>query len=1016
MTGRVAKAVRRATLVGVIALTAVGAGGLWLARSDWGQRWLATQVRAALGPSVHFVAARLTPWPPPLAVELDGVELLGADGAPVARALRVVGRVRLRALLGRPPLLARVVIDGAEAELTRAADGHLDLGGRPLAGGGGGAARPGLDALCPRVDVSGGRVTLRDTGTAGAPVVEIADISARLVPTRPGARLALDGRSEQVGSVRALAHLDSLGALATAPFRVELEVHEADAGALSAWLPRGGDALTMRGRGRLTATLSGRPSAVQVEAAITLHEGGRIAWRDQLEAVAPIELAVQGRWGAGPLATAAGHIDIAQARAAGLVAREVRAAFSADADGVTLTDATWQALGGQWRQSGSVRLADGVTLAGALDADAVDGAAAVAALRPLLGEAGAPLRLDGAARVHLAASGLLGGAVDGQVAVSLPAGSAGWATATARGPLAIDAGVSIRGDAVAVRDGHAQAATVGDRDLTATTVDARFGFADGVVRIDALIARAFDGDWSVSGTVPLQGAPTLAITATGINAAHLARALLTGRHEDTGTAGDVDVTATLRGGGGTIGLRLASPTLTFGPLQIAQPATASGTLAWSAGAVRVGNGRAQLDRVRIAGTDVAGVRAAFASAGPDRLRIAPLTARAFGGAWTLDATLARDTIDATVRADGVRLDPLLAALDAGPRSQDAVASFTAAVQRPHRDGATVDVGVQLTRGRFLFDDLTVVAPARGTGTVRLQGSRWSVADGHASAAAASYAWIRATQASAGLDFDADHIQFADLRATLAGASWQGSGRIDLSSPPRIDGAVAVTRADPDTLLALAGVNAPTLDPDGLDLDLRARGALAPGWRQDLEGSGRLALRGGTLNSTALLRAVVAAIVPSRLLRDAGSPNHLRQLTMTFTLGAGSARTEDLRTTSDDYDLSGAGAIGLDGSIDLDSRVTLTPNGIKKIFALSAVPLPGSSMLSLPTIPVRIDGTLADPHVHPEAGALAGATARWFVDSLVGAPQAVGAAVGRPLERAFDGMRNLFDPRTPTPPP
>src|SRR6185295_762333 len=234
-------------------------------------------------------------------------------------------------------------------------------------------------------------------------------------------------------------------------------------------------------------------------------------------------------------------------------------------------------------------------------------------------------------------------------------------------------------------------------------------------------------------------------------------------------------------------------------------ASASGTLRWNNGSVQVTNGRAQLDRVRVDGTDAGNVRAAFATAGPGRLRVAPLTARAFGGTWTVNATLARDNIDATVRAVGVDLDPILAALDAGPRSDRAGATVDLTLRRPRDSAASADVAIQLTRGRFLFQDLTVTSPAQGTATVRVDGPRWSVERGVVSAAAASYSVIHGTQASARLAFDPDRITFTELRATAAGAPWQGSGRIDLSSPARIDGSVAVTRANPDTVLQMLGM-------------------------------------------------------------------------------------------------------------------------------------------------------------------------------------------------------------------
>ncbi|HSP96627.1 MAG TPA: AsmA-like C-terminal region-containing protein [Candidatus Dormibacteraeota bacterium] len=993
------------------ALAVASAGGLWLARSDRGQQWAAARVSAALGPSVRFVDAHFTPWPPPLAVALDGVEVLGSDGTPVVRARGVLARVRLRALVGRPPLLARVTVDGFEADVTRTADGTLRLGTKPL-GGGGGALPPPLDAACPRLDLQDGRLTVRDERAGAAGTLQIEAITARVVPTRPGARISLAGRSAQLGELRAEATLDSLSGIATAPFHAELDAREADAGSIAAWLPRVGDAVTTSGRARLAATLHGRPSAFQAEIAVNLRSG-EIAWRNRMRAAAPITATVQSGWGPAGLTTASGQLDVTAIKAAGLEGSAFHTAVAADAGGVTLRDAHWQALGAQWRQSGTVRLADGVTLDGAVDADAVDGAALTAALRPLLGDAVAPLRVDGPLRVHAAATGIIGTALNGQVALSMSQGTAGWDTRTATAPLAVSADAALDAGAITVRNGHAQAAAVSDGDLTADAVDARFAFADQAVQIDALTAQAFDGSWRLSGTVPLSGAPTFTLSAVGINAAHLARAALTGRHEDTGTAGDVDVDATLRGGSGRIALRLASPTLTIGSLLISRPATASGTLAWSGSAVRVDNGSARLGRVRVDGTDVGNVRAAFASAGPGHLRVSPLTARAFGGAWTVNATLARDEIDGHVRAADINLDALLATLDAGPRSKRAVATLDATVRRPRAGATTADVAVQLARGRFRFGDLTVVGPARGTATVRVDGSRWAVENGVANAAAASFNVLKATRATAHLDFDPDQIRFADLRFTAASAPWQGSGRIDLDAPS-IDGALAVTRADPQTVLAMLGVNAPTLDPDGLDLSLRARTPLNATWRQTIQGSGTMALRGGFLASTGLLRAVVAAVVPSRTLREGGAPNRLTSLTQTFTLADGHLRTEDLAVDSDDYDLAASGSIGFAGELDLNGQITLTPNGIKKVFALSSLPIPGSSLWSLPTIPARIGGTLEKPDIHPEAAALAGSTARWFVDALVGAPRALGATVTRPLEQMFNGMRNLVDPRTPTP--
>lgn len=1009
MSGRVARTLRWAVLGGVVLLALASAGTWWMVRSDAGQSWLRARVGTALGPSVRFEAVRIGLWPPPLAVALHDVEVVGSDGAPIVRARRLLGRVRLRALLEGPPLLVSVEVEEFEVTVTRADDGSIGFAAHGREGAT--TALPAaLDAQCPTIALHDGRISLRDAGDGAAPPVQIEDVDAELTPTRPGARLALRGRSAQIGAVDATITLDNLAAVATAPFRIQLHTRDASAAVIGSWMPQAGGGVRMAGRAQVDATLSGRPTAGEVDATIILHSG-EMAWRDTVDATAPITLNLTGTWGAETLTAASGDVAIARLEADGVVGTEVHATFSATPQAVTLSNLRWQALGGAWRQTGSVQLADGAVLDGEVVAENVDGGALATLLGERFGTAVAPLHLAGPLRLRAALTGTIGQTLGGSLAVELEHGSAGWDTAQAIAPLALTADLALAGSDPTVSNGRLRAASLTDRDVSASAVEASFAFAGHVLRVDDVHARAFDGDWKASGSVPLDGSsPTVSLSAVGVNAAHLARAVLTGHQEEAGTAGDVDLTAELRGGRGTINLRLASPTLTLAEVQVSRPATASGTVVWTGTTARVTNGRAQLNRVRVDGTDIGNVQASFSTTGTGQLRLAPLTARAFGGAWTIDATLSRQAIDGTVRAVAVTLDPILAALDAGPRSTRASVTVDATVHRPREGATNAALTVQLLRGRFLFDDLTVDGPARGTATLRIDGDNWSVTDGVVSAASARYAFLQGSNATARLDFDPDHIRFADLRFTAANAPWQCAGTVTFDDPARIDGSVNVVRADPETLATMLSLSAPTLDPDGLDLNVRARATLDQAWERSLQGSGSLALRGGTLASTAMLRAVVAAVVPTRRLRDGGPPNHLTSLTQTFTLSDGQVHTSNLQVHSDDYAMTAAGTIGLDGQLALQGRVDLTPNGIQKMFALSSLPIPGSSMLSLPTIPARIDGTLADPHVHPEAGALAGSTARWFGEALLGAPRRLGQVVTMPFEKLWDSLRRA----TPTP--
>ncbi|MFN8640702.1 MAG: hypothetical protein U0802_03220 [Candidatus Binatia bacterium] len=94
---------------------------------------------------------------------------------------------------------------------------------------------------------------------------------------------------------------------------------------------------------------------------------------------------------------------------------------------------------------------------------------------------------------------------------------------------------------------------------------------------------------------------------------------------------------------------------------------------------------------------------------------------------------------------------------------------------------------------------------------------------------------------------------------------------------------------------MLGVSAPTLDPDGLDLALRAAARSMPhggsAWKATHAGAA------AACSPPPRSCAIVAAVVPSRTLRDGGAPNRLNSLTMTFSISDGSVRTTDLVSTA-----------------------------------------------------------------------------------------------------------------------
>ena len=82
----VARGVRIAAAIGGVLLLALTAVALFLARSRGVDAWATARVAEVLGPRIRVGDVQVTWWPPPLAVALDAVTVLGDDGAPVLTA------------------------------------------------------------------------------------------------------------------------------------------------------------------------------------------------------------------------------------------------------------------------------------------------------------------------------------------------------------------------------------------------------------------------------------------------------------------------------------------------------------------------------------------------------------------------------------------------------------------------------------------------------------------------------------------------------------------------------------------------------------------------------------------------------------------------------------------------------------------------------------------------------------------------------------------------------------------
>lgn len=420
---------------------------------------------------------------------------------------------------------------------------------------------------------------------------------------------------------------------------------------------------------------------------------------------------------------------------------------------------------------------------------------------------------------------------------------------------------------------------------------------------------------------------------------------------------------------------------------------------------------------RAGGVDLPEFEASFVRT-RETLQLPTLRARVFGTTWTGSASsISAAGIDARLSTSGADLDVLLEAVDGtpgAPRSAGGVATLTADLKlRPADQHSSVGLDLRLSRGKFLYNELTVDAPAHFTGTLRESASGVAIDGARADAARARYGPLRATQANGAFSFEADTLTFTDLTFRSAGGRWQHRGHFLLDGAYPFVGSLTLTNVDPAAVLVMFGIPGAQLDGASVTLDLAMRGNAIRDWAPSLKGSGNLAARGGTLRSTAVLTALWDALLRRARRSDVAPHNPLKSLTATFKVYDAAVHTWDLQGFTQDYTVTGSGRFGFDRHVDLDTRITLTAAGLQHMISLGIVPLPTSLLPTFPPIPTRITGTLDKPIVRPDVSALPASTMRWAASAAINVPRAIGEAVAKPFEHLFDDVTGSTPP-TPAP--
>lgn len=226
---------------------------------------------------------------------------------------------------------------------------------------------------------------------------------------------------------------------------------------------------------------------------------------------------------------------------------------------------------------------------------------------------------------------------------------------------------------------------------------------------------------------------------------------------------------------------------------------------------------------------------------------------------------------------------------------------------------------------------------------------------------------QAGPASAELRAYGDRAELWPVTVGLYGGTLQISARADrASNPPRFSANVQLRNLDVGKALeaspAASGKMAGTAE-----MDLQLFGALSDAWRKSLSGSGKFAIRNGKLPGVNL------GGIAGSLVKTAGVGKDTP-----FTVLQGDINIADQRVNSKQIHLDSpsglvdlSGSLGLDGSLDYQGQVTITPGETGSTGGSAGANLLGGVVGGLLgrtvgkiTVPFALSGTVADPKVRP----------------------------------------------------
>ncbi len=256
----------------------------------------------------------------------------------------------------------------------------------------------------------------------------------------------------------------------------------------------------------------------------------------------------------------------------------------------------------------------------------------------------------------------------------------------------------------------------------------------------------------------------------------------------------------------------------------------------------------------------------------------------------------------------------------------------------------------------------------------------------------------------GTRFSLDGMTLTAFGGGLAGSAWADLG----TDPVAYGSSLKTDRVQMDDVLAtFTGLRGILFGEVTSDLALTGKGTALDQLRKFLTGDGSIKVSGGRFTSANLLGGAQTAASLLGLSSSGEKETAFDSMDASFSIANGKIRIGGMDILTRDWGMKGSGSIGMDSSLALSSRMTLTDAMTARIPENRRALFPKDSSGRL-QIPLKISGTVTSPKFGLDSDLMKAAAKQQLEQKVLGDKEKTKEDLEEKLEKSLgDRLKKLF---------